>query len=280
MYVVAGPTASGKSAFSLRLAKAVNGTIINADSLQVYEDVPILTARPTPEEQENVPHLLYGFLNAFQKSSVALWLEKVKQIISEIETPIFVGGTGLYIKALTKGLTSLPDIPEEIRRSVRQMPIDEVQAKVRDKRFSDPQRLRRALEVELTTGKTIFEWQSIPSKPLISGDFYTFLILPPREKLYTQCNYRFTQMMAAGALQQVAELLNKNPNKTGGVFQAIGVSELTQVLEGSLSESKAIEHAQQMTRNYAKRQSTWFRHQMQPDIILEAPDFSENLIKK
>lgn len=279
MFVIAGPTASGKSAFSLRLAKAVGGVVINADSLQVYEDVPILTARPTPAEQDGVPHELYGFLDAFQKSSVALWLEKVKEVLSKTQTAVFVGGTGLYLNALLHGLSPVPDIPPDIRRTVREMPLEEVRQKVQDRRFADPQRLRRALEVEQATGKTLAYWQTQPTHPLLTEPVQRFLILPPREKLYAQCNYRFTQMMAAGALMQVAELLKKNPEKSGGVFQAIGVSELSQVLAGTLSEAEAIAHAQQMTRNYAKRQATWFRHQFRADTVLESPDFSLSLLK-
>lgn len=272
IYIIAGPTASGKTSLSLQLAKRLNGQIINADAIQVYQDVPLLTARPTEQETSQVPHHLFGYLDAFAVSNAQDWLSRIPEIVDPIETPIFVGGTGLYIKTLMEGLSPIPDIPPEIRQSVRQMPIEELKTIVPQAKLTDPQRLMRAVEVFKTTGKTLEWWYEQPKIPVLKDASFTVIkLLPDREKLYLQCNHRFEQMMSAGALRQVIELLQKNPKKTGGVFQAIGVQDLIDFIEAQQSMDRAIKHAEQLTRNYAKRQITWFRHQLNADIVLSEP---------
>ncbi len=280
VYVIMGPTASGKSRFSLDLAHHLGGEIINADSMQIYEDVPTLTARPDPLEMEGIPHHLYGYLDAFGHSSFVEWGKRIQPLLEQIDVPIIVGGTGLYLKSLIDGFASIPDIPTEIRNRVRQMPLEELQAALPDFPFQDPQRLMRALEVLEATGKPITYWQQQPHTHLYDGDFETILIQPSREQLYTQCNYRFERMMEQNAFKQVIDLLEKNPKMSGGVFKAIGVQELIACSRGEISLTKAIARAQKNTRAYAKRQETWFKNQMKPNIVLEKGDLSLYLEEK
>ena len=276
VYIIAGPTASGKTRLSLDLAHRLNGQIINADSIQVYADVPLLTARPTQEEMQDVPHHLFGFLDAFAVGNVHDWLQKLPSLVEQIDIPIFVGGTGLYIKSLIEGLSPIPDIPDEIRQKVRQMSPEELKAVVPDARLTDPQRLMRAAEVFQATGRSLQWWYEQPKTPILKDvEFFVITVLPHREKLYLQCNYRFERMMSEGALHQVVDLLKKNPQKTGGVFQALGVQDLIDFIEARQSLERAVNHAEQITRNYAKRQMTWFRHQLKADILLEDPSLPD-----
>lgn len=278
VYIIAGPTASGKTGLSVQLAKKLNGEIINADSIQVYEDVPLLTARPTQEDMQGIAHHLFGYLDAFAVGSVQNWLDRLPELVDNIETPILVGGTGLYIKALTEGLSPIPDIPEEIRNQVRQMSAEELKSALPDAKLIDPQRLMRALEVFKTTGKTLEWWYEQPKTPVLKNvEFKTIVLLPQRDKVYTQCNYRFEQMMQSGALRQVVELLQKNPKMNGGVFQALGVSDLIAFIQGTQTLESAMKHAQQLTRNYAKRQMTWFRHQIKADFVLHEAILPKNI---
>jgi len=274
MYAVMGPTASGKSDFAINLAQKVGGEIVNTDSLQVYEDVPLLTAKPTNEDMSVVPHHLYGFMDAFSKCNVAFWLEKVKEIIDGIETPIFVGGTGMYFKILLEGIHDIPEIPDDVRTFVRSLSDEERKARLGEDAPLDPQRQMRALEVLEATGKPLSYWHAQPVHKPIDGTFESILILPERQTLYERCNKRFQKMINAGALSEVKTLLEKNPDKTGGVFQAIGVKELSGFLLGEISIDDAILKASQATRNYAKRQYTWFKHQIQADKILPTADIS------
>ncbi len=277
VYIVMGPTASGKSGLSVAMAHHLGGEVINADSMQVYEDVPILTARPDEAEMEGVPHHLYGYMDAFTHSSFMEWAQKVKPLLETISVPILVGGTGLYIKNLVDGYANIPDVDPDIRTRVRQMPIEELRAALPDFPFQDPQRLMRALEVLLSTGKPITYWHQQPKTRVFDGDFETILIQPPREQLYLQCNYRFDKMMARGAFNQVIDLLKKNPDMTGGVFKAIGVRELVACSRGDISLEEAVNDALKNTRNYAKRQETWFRHQIKPDVVLTKPEWTAYL---
>lgn len=277
MYAIMGPTASGKSDFAIELAEMLGGEIINADSLQVYEDVPLLTARPTSKDMQRVPHHLYGFLDAFSKCNMAFWLEKVKEVLDSVAVPIFVGGTGLYFKALLDGFHDIPDIPPEVRTAVRQMPPEEIKSRLGKDAPADPQRMMRALEVLEATGKPLSYWHTQPIVKPIEGDFETILISPPKEVLYERCNQRFQKMINLGALAEVTHLLEKNPDRTGGVFQAIGVSELSDFLEEKKTLEEAIQKAAQATRNYAKRQGTWFRHQIKPKRTLTEANIKEYL---
>lgn len=269
IYMIVGPTASGKSEFAIRLAQYLNGSIINADSIQVYQDIPLLTARPDEAEQQNIPHLLYGYLDKNSHCSVNDWIKQVIPILKTVSTPILVGGTGLYIKALTDGLNDIPEVDPSIRQSVRHMPLEEVKAKVIDCIATDPQRLRRALEVQLTTGKPLSYFQQQPLKRPIEADFDITLINRPRQEIRTLCHTRFLKMLDKGAIEQVKTLQALNP--TGGITKAIGYKEICAYLDHQISYDKMIDLAVTATRQYAKRQQTWFKHQLPPAKIIENP---------
>ena len=273
IYIICGPTASGKTGLAIKVAKKIGGEIINADAIQVYKDVPLLTAVPGQKERQMVSHHLFSYLDAFTENNVNAWLKDVQQVESGIESPIFVGGSGMYIKALIEGLSPIPDIPDDIRNKVRQMTPEQIKSELKSVTpFSDPQRLMRALEVEYTTGKSILWWQKQPRVPVLkNAEFKVICILPKREKLYQQCDERFLRMVNSGALAEVVDLLGKNPKKTGGVFHALGVLPLIDFLNGKISLEQAVAQAQLDTRHYAKRQMTWFRHQITPDLLLEEP---------
>ena len=272
IYVIVGSTASGKSNLAINIAKSVNGEVINADSMQVYKDIPLLTARPTDKEQQDIPHHLYGYLDEHATCSAADWLDKVVPTINQIDTPVIVGGTGLYIKALTEGLNDIPPVDTTIREMVRTMPIEEVRSKVLECTATDPQRLRRALEVQLTTGKTLKYFQSLPPIKKIEADFEILWVNRPREEIRTRCRTRFINMLNQGAIEQVQELLSKEP--TGGITKAIGFKEISAYLNGEISYEKMIDLAVISTCQYAKRQQTWFKHQLNsPKIILNPLNF-------
>jgi len=263
VYLIAGPTASGKSHYALELAKKTGGEIINADALQVYQDLQILTARPTAEEQALCPHHLYGVLDAYTTADVAWWLTQVVPLIEQIDVPILVGGTGMYLYALENGLCVFPDIPEDIRKTVRALPLDEIKRQVKGCRFTDPQRLKRALEVQLATGKSIHQFQQENTKKYLEADFHKVLILPERQKLYERCAKRLHIMLKTGAVDEVKNLLTLHP--TGGVLKAIGVPELTAYLKHELTLEQAEEKILLATCHYAKRQTTWFRNKFSAD---------------
>ncbi len=267
--LIAGPTASGKSDLAVRLAHQYNGAIVNADSQQVYADLRVLSARPD-ESTLDVKHYLYGYLNASETGTVIDWVERAADVIQTLETPIVVGGTGMYIDALMNGIAVIPDVDPEIRARVRQMDLEEVQSLVQDCKAVDSQRLRRALEVQLTTGKPLSYFQKQPKKMFLDADFQTFLVLPRRDVLYNRINARVYKMIEAGAVDEVKQLIDINA--TGGVTKAIGVPQITDYLNGLIDEKTMIYKIQQDTRHYAKRQTTWFRHQFRADLVLDNPD--------
>lgn len=273
--IIVGPTASGKSSLALQLAQHISGEIINADSLQVYQDLKILSARPQEKETQNIKHHLYGFVDAYTTYNVAQWLEDVKKTLKNVKNPIFVGGTGLYIKALTEGISQIPEIDTKIREYVRNLPIEDVQKKIKECKATDPQRLRRALEVELSTGKPLSYFQQTKIK-IIEEKFKIYFLNPPRELLYKNCNNRFETMLQTGAVEEVKDLIQKRA--TGGVLKAIGIKEITAWLAGEISKKEMIEKASQATRNYAKRQITWFKNQFKEAMEINSPDL--NLIIK
>ena len=266
---IMGPTASGKSWLAVRLAKEKKGTVINADSMQIYKDLTLISARPTESEMEGVPHLLYGYLDAWTQGTVQDWLSRVVSVLKETENPILVGGTGLYFSSLINGINEIPTVDESVRKSVRQMPIEEVRKKVKECPFTDPQRLRRALEVQLSTGKPLAYFQSLPLKKVYQADFKTIFLNPARDLLYQNCDIRFRQMIGQGGIEEVRQLMTLKP--TGGVLKAIGVPEIISYLQGDISKEEMIEKAILSTRHYAKRQITWFKHQIKADIICTNP---------
>lgn len=286
--VIGGPTASGKSGLALSLAEQISGVVINADSMQVYQGLPLLTAQPSPEEMHRVPHRLYGVLSPSEICSAARWrgmaLEEISRAHDGNRIPVIVGGTGFYIKALLQGLSPIPDIPHEYRSK-----ISALQKEMGNPRFHqelakrDPvmaaklhpfntQRLIRAWEVLEATGKSLSEWQELPTvKPPEHLDFFTVMLLPPRDLLYAACNGRFQQMLDAGALEE-AKKFKEAASPDMALAKALGYPELSAHLAGTYDLAEAAHLAQQSTRHYAKRQVTWFRHQLAPDLVLERPD--------
>jgi tRNA dimethylallyltransferase len=278
--LIAGPTASGKSAVALKLAEVGKGTIINADALQVYRELKILSARPTPEEERRVPHRLYGMVPASEPYSVGIWLEAAREAIEKTwrqgQVPIITGGTGLYFKALEDGLVRLPAIPPAVRGHWRERLKREgsgalhaelvrlSRAEAERLRPSDGQRIVRALEVIETTGRTLSGWhESAQSKGFLAETKVLRLYLsPPREELYERINERFDRMIEAGALSEVEALLRIELDPALPAMKATGISELALALSGQVTLEEACRIAKRNSRHYAKRQLTWARRHM------------------
>jgi tRNA dimethylallyltransferase len=292
--IIAGPTASGKSVLALELAETLNGTIINADSLQSYRDLRILTARPDAAAELRLPHRLYGFLDAGERGSVARWralaLGEIAGATRAERLPILVGGTGLYIRALEKGLAPVPEIPEQIRREAIDLNrtlggvafrerLAQLDPAAAGRLYAgDRQRLIRAFEVVRATGVPIGDWQQ-QTCPHPAYRFGTILLAPARERLYAACNARFVQMIEAGALGEAEALAARGLDPDLPAMKAVGVPELLSHIRGKIPLDEAIAAAQRATRRYAKRQTTWFRHQCRPGLILDA-QLSESLLRR
>ena len=276
--VIGGPTASGKSALALDLAEALGGVVINADSMQVYAELSILTARPGPADLGRAPHRLYGVLPAATRCSAAAWcdmaLAEIGLAQKDGRRPIVVGGTGLYLKALTEGLSPIPPVPEEIRRATVELHEtlggEAFHAELMrwDPKMAqrlapgDTQRLIRAWEVMVTTNRSLADWQLEAGSGPPPGMLFEWVVLaPPREALYAACDGRFRAMIAAGALDEAKALLAQDLDPELPAMKAVGVPELAAHLRGEIDLETAIARAQQATRNLAKRQTTWFRHQ-------------------
>jgi tRNA dimethylallyltransferase len=296
--IVAGPTASGKSALALALAEALEGTIINADSMQVYRDLHVLTARPSAAETPRVPHRLYGEIDAAEACSAGRWRDLAVAEIAAAEAagrlPILAGGTGLYLRALLGGLAELPPVPAEIRAEAIALHAKlggvgfHAALRERDPRSaarllpSDTQRLVRAYEVVLATGRPLSEWQELQPPAASSFIAAAVLLLPPRELLYPACDARFLAMIERGAVAEAEALLARRLSPDLPAMKAVGVPELAAHLGGRTSLAAAVVAAQQSTRRYAKRQYTWFRHQMPETEALRKQvieeKFSESLM--
>jgi tRNA dimethylallyltransferase len=274
--LIAGPTASGKSAAALALAGQLGGAIINADSMQVYAELRVLTARPSVEDERRAPHLLYGHVRASERYSAGRYQDEAAQTIADVRRkkllPILVGGTGLYFAALTEGLSPIPAVPAEVRTSVRRRfeelgrdaffadlsARDATAAKLKP---SDTQRLLRAADVLEATGRPLSAWQDIRGRPPLAGmRAARFVISPPREVLHQRIARRVAAMPAAGALDEVAALSSLDPSLPAA--KALGLSQFGRHLEGELSLEDAIAETELATRQYAKRQLTWFRNRM------------------
>ena len=277
--LIAGPTASGKSGAGLELAASFGGTIINADSMQVYRELRLLTARPSEADEARVPHRLYGTVSAADAYSVGRWLGDAGRAIAEAHKarrlPILVGGTGLYFKALTEGLAPVPDIPAEIRSHWRErsdeLGRDALHAELaaRDPNMAarlgpaDPQRIVRALEVIDATGVSLAEWQGGNAAPLLApDDALRLVIAPERQPLYAAIDARFNRMIEQGALDEVRALLDLELDPGLPAMRAHGVRELAAYLSGALTREEAVAKAKTESRRYAKRQMTWLRRFM------------------
>lgn len=277
--LIAGPTASGKSALALELALSVGGIVINADSMQVYRDLRVITARPTPDEEARAWHCLYGHVDAAVNFSAGAWVADAAKMLEESQAegrlPIFIGGTGLYFKALTAGLSVVPPIPAEIREGVRarleRNGVEALHAELarRDPRAAerlnlrDRTRIARALEVVEATGRSLLDWHHEGQPPLLPKDsFRAVFLAPERDELYARIDARFDAMLAAGALTEVEQLAARNLDPLLPAMKAHGVPALIRHLRGELRLEEAATIGRADTRHYAKRQFTWFRHQL------------------
>ncbi len=277
--LIAGPTASGKSAAALRLARELDGIVINADSMQVYRELRVLTARPTTEDERAVPHRLYGHVNVREAYSVGRWLDDVKIVLKDIEglgkRAIIVGGTGLYFKALTEGLSPIPEIAPDVRKFWREegrtRPPEDLHEELsrRDPltaagvRPSDPQRIIRALEVIDSTGRPLCEFQEVSGDPVLTpGSWDGTVILPDRATLHGRADRRFDKMLQEGALEEAARMREMQLESSLPAMRALGVAPLITYLAGEATLEDAIERGKVMTRQYIKRQTTWLRKNM------------------
>ena len=280
--LITGPTASGKSALALQWARENNGVVINADSMQVYGTLQVLTARPSPNEMEDVPHHLYGHVQAARLYSTGQWLREAQELVEtlrcEKRLPVIVGGTGLYFKALTGGLSDMPAIPAEIRESYRASLVENGPAGLYEElaqrdpetavslRPTDGQRIVRALEVMEATGQSIRTFQQARGPMIIDPDqAKKYVVLPERAVLHERINHRFGLMMQSGAVEEVKALLAQELSPDATAMKAIGVSQIAEMLAGRMTQAEVIEKSAAATRQYAKRQMTWFRNQMGED---------------
>ena len=273
-----GPTASGKSSFAIKIAKKIHGEIINADSMQVYKELRVLTARPLKKEFKKIKHHLYGFQSVKKKFSTGDWLKLVKEKIENIKkrkkTPILVGGTGLYFKALTDGLVSIPNIPSRFRQDVRFL-----HKKIGSKKFflrlvkldpltkgiinpSDTQRVIRAFEVKSFTKKSIYSWFRDTQSEFEKKDFFKIYIDYPRSRLINRINIRAVKMIENGAIPEVRKFINLKVPRSNTASKAIGIDEIRNYLNKKITKLDVIEKISIKTRQYAKRQTTWGRGNM------------------
>ena len=289
--LIAGPTASGKSAQALALAEEIGGVVINTDSMQVYREAPILTAQPGDADKARVPHLLYGHVSASQVYSVGSWrddaIKALAQARAKNRIPVFVGGTGLYFMALTEGLAEVPPTPPEIRDAARALlddiGVEALHAKLTDRdpltasrlRATDPQRVLRAFEVFEATGRPLAEWQNAPTEPVLKDKkIATFVLDPPRPELRARIAARFEVMVDRGGVEEAQKLAGLDPGLPAA--KLLGLRPLQALAAGTLTRAEALDAAITATRQFAKRQMTWFRHRM-PHYIWFDPLIS-NLI--
>lgn len=277
--LIAGPTAAGKSAIAMRLAEAFDGVVVNADSMQVYRELRILTARPSPEDESRCPHRLYGHRSAAEPYSTGAWASEAAEVIADLgasgRLPVFVGGTGLYFRALLEGLSPIPSIPSGVRdrwrEAARHRAASDLHAELQSAdpvmaarlSPSDPQRIVRALEVIEATGRSLADWQAVPGQPLIDPAHTMRIVVGmDRTELYERCNQRTEQMMAAGALEEVRALMGLGLDGALPAMRALGVRQLMEHVRGETSLTDAVERVKTETRHYAKRQLTWLKSNM------------------
>ena len=293
--LIYGPTASGKSKFAIQLAKKINGEIINADSMQIYKEFKLISARPYKSEYKKIRHHLYGFLSVKKKFSTGDWLKLVKQKIYDIKkrkkTPILTGGTGLYFKALTDGLVKIPNIPIRFRQKVRIL-----HSKLGSKKFfsklnkldpiakkhiktSDTQRAIRAYEIKLFTKKSMYDWFKNTKSDFEEGEFYKILIDYPRDKLIKRINSRTENIVKNGGILEVKKFIRLKISKTKTAHKAIGIKEIKDYLNKSIQIHELIEKISIKTRQYAKRQTTWARGNMMDWNKIKSDDLNKFLKK-
>ena len=293
--LIAGPTASGKSALALELAAKLGGVIINADSMQVYRDLRIITARPTPDEERRVPHRLYGHVDAAENYSVGRWFGEAAAALADTfgqgRPAIMTGGTGLYFSTLTRGIAAVPPVPAEIRRVVRnRLTTEGVAALHQELSKRDPAtaarlkpgdraRITRALEVVLATGRSLTQWHedNMPARLDLAAAAKVFL-MPNRDELGLRIDARFDAMMAAGALEEVRAFAARNLDPNLPAMKAHGVPWLIRHLKGEIAMAEAVAQAKRDTRRYTKRQATWFRNQL-PQFEWAEPQHAATVVE-
>ncbi len=294
--IVAGPTASGKSSLALDIAREFNGVVINGDSMQVYAELRVLTARPSPRDEKRAPHRLYGTVPASQSCSAARWrnmaLAEIERAASNGKLAVVCGGTGLYLRALCQGLSPVPEIPPGVRRRLAaRLGRDGAVALHGDLAARDPemaarlepadgQRIARALEVLEATGRSLAAWQAQGGQGPPDGlRFATILLSPPRDALYEACDARLAAMLEQGALEEVRALIALGLAPGLPAMKALGLREFAAHLAGNCTLDEALGEARQATRRYAKRQMTWFRHQIIADLTIDT-QYSESILPK
>ncbi|MDA0782761.1 MAG: tRNA (adenosine(37)-N6)-dimethylallyltransferase MiaA [Rickettsiales bacterium] len=290
--ILFGPTASGKSSLAMSVASKIDAVIINCDSKQLYKEIPIITAQPTEDEKNLIPHEMYGVISVSEHCSVGRWLDMVKPVIERAwakgKIPMLVGGTGMYIKYLTQGIPQMPDIEEKIRQQVRRLVSKEgseaVYAKLDDVMRqklepSDRQRVARAYEVLLQTGESLAYWQEQPTIPVFNdAAYHKFFLSPDRQKVYENCNTRFDKMIGEGVLGEMESLQKMNLSEELPSMKSHGVPELLAYLKGDMTIEDAVEQAKKNTRHYIKRQFTWFRGQMSDAYALKSASPENEMI--
>ena len=283
LIVIAGATAVGKSNIALQLAKEIKGVIVNADSVQVYKDLNILSARPDTKNMDYIPHYLYGYVNSSNTFSVSNWLFDLKEKLVEIKknkkVPILVGGSGLYINAAINGLVPIPAISENIKQEslskLNHIGIDKFREMLIDidpvflQKNNDKHRLLRAHSVYLQTSKPLSFWHNQPREGRVSKQIYSFLISSERKVIYKNCDKRFNQMLNVGGLEEVIKLRDKHIDRSLPIMKSLGVKWLLNYLDSQISFDDAVRLSMRDTRHYVKRQLTWFRHNYIPNKIIE-----------
>jgi tRNA dimethylallyltransferase len=293
--MIAGPTASGKSALALALAETLGGVIINTDSMQVYRDLRVITARPTVEQEARVLHRLYGHVDAAVNFSAGAWVADAAKALAEARAqnrlPIFAGGSGLYFKALTRGLSAVPPTPPDVRERVRarlqQDGVEALHAQLMQRDPASAERLKprdrtriaRALEVVEATGRSLTDWHREGLPPLLPpGTFSAVFLSPDRDELYARIDRRFDAMLSAGALDEVAALASRKLDSLLPAMKAHGVPALIRHIGGEITLEEAAVIGRADTRHYAKRQFTWFRHQL-PEFEWMRPEEGHSRMK-
>ena len=282
--IIAGPTASGKSALAVAAARALDGVILNCDSMQIYKDIPIIAATPSAEEKAAAEHRLFEMYDVTKRGNVVEWLElcvaEIKKLWAENRLPVVVGGTGMYIDALINGVTPIPEVNPEVRRNLQQRLQSEgllklyIELQQKDieiaKKLSpnDKTRIVRALEIVATTGKKVSEWYQMPMlKKLPEANFTVVKIVPEIAVIEERCRSRLDKMVQEGALKEITELLKRGVDETLPAMKALGVPELSLAVKGEMLLSEALELAKLHTRQYAKRQRTWLKNKLPADIV-------------
>ncbi len=276
--LIHGPTASGKTRLSIHMAKQLDGEIVNADSMQIYRDLRVITARPSPDEEAQIPHHLFGYRDAAERGSAGGWLRDARKVIYDIQrrgkVPIVIGGTGLHLLALTEGLSEIPPIPEECRSEARKYVqqhgadaaheyLAEIDPALAARlKPNDRQRVARALEVWFATGKPLSTYHDNKTPPVLSaGEWLGIALTPPRQSLYARIDQRFASMLIEGAMDEARALMERNLDPTLPAMKAHGIPWLIAYLRGEMTADIAGEYAKRDTRRYAKRQFTWISHQ-------------------